>query len=269
MPTNKEQRRSSRPAKTLIAITALALALSGCSTMVAYTPKANAPIQTLKYTQGVGTVAEKNESHEIFMYPTFRTQGTTMPTFTIGYANNGGEAINFTPDNVKAFFRGQPVPIYTYTERIAEIQSEKQAKQIALAIVGGLAAGAAAYGASRQTYRSNYSGYTAGPRGIRTFAGTSTVRVYDPLAGIVAGAAVGGATGLGIQQLESNAQNQEQAAHSILQANTVEPLQMVTGDLVLKGCCDPYPKAQDVIRFEVTAGGKVAVFEFERVKVSK
>jgi hypothetical protein len=136
------------------------------------------------------------------MYPTFRTQGATMPTFTIGYANNSGEATDFTPGNVKAFFRGQPVPIYTYTERIAEIQSEKQAKQVALAIVGGLAAGAAAYGASRQTYRSNYSGYTAGLRGIRTFAGMSTVRVYDPLAGI---AAVGGATGLGIRQLESNA----------------------------------------------------------------
>jgi len=263
----QEQQR--RPARTIIAVTAAALALSGCSTMVAYSPKANAPIQSLKYTQGVGTVTEKNESQEIFMYPTFRTQGTTMPTFTIGYANNGGEAVDFTPDNVKAFFRGQPVPIYTYTERIAEIQSEKQAKQIALAIVGGLAAGAAAYGASRQTYRSNYSGYTAGPRGVRTFAGTNTVRVYDPLAGIVAGAAVGGATGLGIQQLEYNAQNQEQAANSILQANTVDPLHLVTGDLVLKDCCDPYPKAQDTIRFEVTANGKVAVFEFERVKVSK
>lgn len=178
-------------------------------------------------------------------------------------------ATNFTPDHVKAFFRGQPVPIYTYTERIAEIQSEKQAKQIALAIVGSLAAGAAAYGASHQTYRSYYSGYTTGPRGIRTFAGTSTVRVYDPLAGIVAGAAFGSATELGIRQLEYNAQNQEQAAQSTLQANTVEPLQMVTGDLVLKGCCDPYPKAKDMIRFEVTANGKVAVFEFERVKVSK
>jgi PBP1b-binding outer membrane lipoprotein LpoB len=68
VPTkNEQQRGSNRPAKTLIAITALALASSGCSTMVAYTPKANEPIQSLKYTQGVGTVAEKNESHEIFM----------------------------------------------------------------------------------------------------------------------------------------------------------------------------------------------------------
>ena len=201
-------------------LAAVAVATSGCSTMVTYSGKANAPIQTIKYTQGVGSVIEKNEVQEIFMYPTFKMQGTAMPTFTIGYANNAGEPVNFTTDNVKAFFRGQPVPIYTYTERVAEIRSEKQSQQVALAIVGGLAAGAAAYGASNRTYRSNYNGYVAGRGGVTTFAGANTVRVYDPLAGIVAGAAVGGATGLGIQQLEFNAQNQEQAANSILQANT-------------------------------------------------
>jgi hypothetical protein len=127
--TNKNEKRR---AKAVALVTAAALASSGCSTMVAYSAKPIAPIQTLKYTQGIGTVTEKSESNEIFMYPTFRTQGTTMPTFTIGYANNSSEAVDFTTDNVRAFFRGQPVPIYTYTERIAEIQNEKRSKQIAL-----------------------------------------------------------------------------------------------------------------------------------------
>ncbi|MDM0053358.1 hypothetical protein QTI04_30495 [Variovorax sp. J22R115] len=255
-------------AQTAIVVTALALATSGCSTMVAYSGKANAPLQTLKYTQGVGSVVEKDEVHEIFMYPTFKMQGTTMTTFTIGYANNAAEPVNFTTNNVKAFFRGQPVPIYSYTERIAEIQREKTSKQIALAIVGGLAAGAAAYGASHQTYTSNYHGYVAGRGGVTAFSGANTVRVYDPFAGLVAGAAVGAATGVGVQQIEYNARNQEQAANSILQANTVDPLHMVSGELILKGCCDPYPEPNDVIRFEVTANGKTSVFEFERTKVS-
>jgi len=247
---------------------AAAVAMTGCSTMVSYTGKANAPVQTIKYTQGVGSVIEKNEVQEIFMYPTFKMQGTTMPTFTIGYANNSNEPVNFTTDNVKAWFRGQPVPIYTYTERIAEIKSAKQSQQIALAIVGGLAAGAAAYGASHQTYHSNYSGYVAGRGGVTTFAGANTVRVYDPLAGIVAGAAVGSVAGLGMQQLEFNAQTQEQAANSILQANTVDPLRMVSGELILKGCCDAFPQPGDTIRFEVTANGKTSVFQFERLKVA-
>lgn len=255
--------------KAVALICISALATSGCSTMVAYSAKPNAPAQALKYSQGVGTVSERSEVHEVFMFPTFKTQGTTMPTFTIGYANNGGEAINFDTSNIKAYFRGQPVPIYTYTERIAEIQNEKRGQQVALAILGGLAAGAAAYNASHQTYTTNYHGYVAGRGGVATFAGANTVRVYDPLAGIVAGAAIGGATGLGVQQLEFNAQNQEQAANSILQTNTVDPLHMVSGELILRNCCDPYAQANDLIRFEVTASGKTSVFEFERRKVSQ
>lgn len=265
----KTKNKKSRPAKAILVAVLVTLGSSGCTTMVAYSAKPHEPVQTVKYTQGVGTVIEKHETHEVFMYPTFRTQGTAMPTFTIGYANNGTQPVNFTPDNIKAYFRGQPVPIYTYTQRVAEIQSEKQSKQIALAIVGGLAAGAAAYGASHQTYQSNYSGFVSGRRGVTTFAGTNTVQVYDPLAGIVAGAAIGGATGLGISQIEFNAQNQEQAANSILQENTVDPLHMVAGELMLKNCCDPYPNPNDMLRFEVTANGTTSVFEFQRKKVSQ
>jgi len=239
--------------------------LSGCSTLITYRPQTTSELQTLKYVQGVGTLAVKNDDHEIFMYPTFKTQGATQPTFTIGYANNSAGAVNFTAENVKAYFRGVPVPIYSYTEMIDEIQSDKRGKQVALAILGGLAAGAAAYSASHQTYQSNYSGSVWTRRGSVGFAGSNTLRVYDPMSGIVAGAAIGGATGLGVRQLEFNAQNQEQAANSILQENTVEPLRMVTGDLILKNCCDPYPKAGDVIRFEVTANNRVSVFEFARV----
>lgn len=254
--------------KTCCAL-ALSIALSGCSTMVAYTPNAHGPSQTVRYTQGVGTLSEKDDTQELFIYPTFKMQGTTRPTFTIGYANNTAQAVNFGPDNIRAYFRGAPVPIYTYNERIAEIEAEKRGQQVALAIIGGLAAGAAAYGASRQTYHSNYAGFTSGRRGMTSFGGSSTLRVHDPVSGILAGAAVGGVTVLGVQQLEYNAQNQIQSANSILQLNTVDALQIVMGDLVLKDCCDPYPRENDVIRFEVDAGGKMTAFEFVRGEVGK
>ena len=254
--------------KGLVAAVTL-LVLSGCSTLVTYSAKPAMTGQSVRYAQGVATVSEKDDQQEVFMYATFKAQGVTQPTFTIGFANNSSEPINFTTDNVKAFFRGQPVPIYTYTERIAEIHSERQAKQIAMAIVGGLAAGAAAYSASRQTYTSNYSGYVSGRRGITTFGGSNRTTVYDPASGLLAGAAVGGVTALGIQQIAYDAKNQEQYASKILQANTVEPMQIVTGDLVLKTCCDPYPKPDDLVRFEVTARGKTSVFEFLRAKVTQ
>ncbi|MCY1229786.1 hypothetical protein D9M72_421730 [compost metagenome] len=257
-------------ASKICVVVAFAVFATGCTTTITYTPRVNkdAP-QTLKYTDGVGVLSEKDETREVFAYPRFKAQQPTEPTFTIGYANNTAGAVDFSTDNVKAYFRGAPVQIYTYNERVAEIQSEKQAKQVALAILGGLAAGAAAYGASRQTYRSNYSGYVAGRRGVSSFAGSNTVRVYDPVSGILAGAAVGGATVLGIRQIEYNAQNQEQSANAILQLNTVEPLQMVTGDLILKNCCDPYPSPSDVIRLEVTASDKTSVFEFVRTPVRR
>lgn len=106
-------------------------------------------------------------------------------------------------------------------------------------------------------------------QGVATFSGSNRTTVYDPASGLLAGAAVGGVTALGVQQIAYDAKNQEQYANSILQANTVEPMQVVTGDLVLKGCCDPYPKADDLVRFEVTARGKTSVFEFLRAKVTQ
>lgn len=253
----------------MASVLALSVACSGCTTVVSYGPKQNGKEQTLKYTQGVGTLTQKLESHEVFMYPAFKTQGTKDPTFIIGFANNSAEAVNFDTTNVKAYFRGLQVPIYTYVERSAEIASNKRAQQVALAIAGGLAAGAAAYGASHRTYQGNYSGYVAGRGGVTSFAGSNSVRVYDPMSGILAGAAVAGGTALGIQQIEYNAQTQEQAAGAILQMNTVEPLRMVSGALILKSCCDPYPNKDDMIRFEVTVDGKMSVFEFNRTVMTQ
>lgn len=90
------------------------------------------------------------------------------------------------------------------------------------------------------------------------------MRVYDPASGILAGAAVGGATAVGINQIEYNAQSKQEAALAILQANTVDPLQMVSGALILKGCCDSFANKNDVVRFEVTVSGKTSIFEFNR-----
>jgi hypothetical protein len=240
------------------------LVLQGCSTMVSYHPRVTAPDQSLKFAQGVGTLSERAPDHELFMYPTFKTQGLGQPTFTIGYANNAGDAQNFSIENVKAFYRGSPVPLYTYLEKVEEIRQEKLGKQIALAILGGAAAVAAANSASRQTYTSNYSGAVGNRFGVTRFYGSNTIRVYDPASGLIAGAAVGGATGIGISQIEYNALAQEAAAEAILQANTVEPQRMVSGQLILKKCCDQYTSSSDTIRFEVTANSKVSIFEFLR-----
>jgi hypothetical protein len=250
----------------IIAAAMAAVVASGCSTLVIYHPRVATADQSLTFAQGVGTVSERDTAHELYMYSTFKTQGVAQPTFTIGYANSSDEPILFSSDNVKAFFRGASVPIYTYSEKIEEIKNEKLGKQIGLAILGGLAAAAAANAASHQTYTSNYSGAVGNRYGVTRFAGSNVVRVYDPTSGLIAGAAVGGVTGLGIQQIAFNAQNQELAAEAILQANTVGSKQAVGGQIILRGCCDMNVAGDDVLRFEVTANERVSVFEFLRLK---
>ena len=239
------------------------LALGGCSTLVTYSPQQIDANQSLKFAQGIGTLTSKGDDHEMFMHTTFRTQPPARPTFSFGYANNSSTDVNFGPENIKAFYRGNPVPIYTYESRVAEIQAEKRGKQVALAILGGLAAVAAAQSASRQTYTTNYSGAVYGRRGyVGSYFGNSTTRVYDPAAGIFAGAAVGGATVYGIGQIEHSAQAEEDAAQAILQTNTVGAQKMVTGQVMVKDCCDIVPKENDKLRFEVTVGAVTRVFEF-------
>lgn len=250
----------------LAVIAIVAIMNTGCSTTVTYKPQATGESQTLQFNQGVGVLTVKDTDQEIYMYPTYRTQKTQMPTFTIGYANNGEENINFGIDNVKAYFRGNLVPLYSYDERVAEIQAQKEAKEALVAIIGALAAAGAAHAASRQTYRTNYSGYVRSRHNFVGFAGSNKTTVYDPLTGIIAGAAVGGAAVMGIRQIEYNAQAEEEAAASILQMTTVEPLKMVTGELIVKDCCDPFVKPDDMLRFEVTAKEKTYVFDFARLK---
>jgi hypothetical protein len=257
-------------ATALVAIGSFAM--SGCSTIVTYhaTRNVNDPAQTVRYDQGVGTIAVKSDANEIFMYPAFKAQPTAKePTFVLGYANNGTAPIDFSSDNVKAYFRGAPVPIYTYAEKLAQIQAEKRGQQVALAVVGALAAGAAAYSASHQTYTNTYSGRVHTRYGGASYWGSNTVKVYDPLAGILVGGAIAGGTAYGINQIEYNAKNLEEAAGGILQQNTIDPQRMITGNIILKDCCDLYTKPDDAIRIEVTANGRTSSFDFKRTITAK
>jgi uncharacterized protein YceK len=245
------------------------LILSGCSTMVSYSPKESGPDQAVRYDQGVGTLSIKNDDHEIFIYPTFKMQSAEEPTFTISFVNKGDQPVNFSVENVKAYFGTRPIQVYSYEEKVAEIQTTKRSKQIALAILGGVAAVAAANAASQQTYTGSYSGSVWNRRGATSFVGSNTVQVNDPMRGFVAGAAVGGATGLGIRQIEFNAQNQELAANNILQQNTVDPQRVVTGNIILKDCCEMNYGVGQPIRLEVSINDKVSSFKFVRTSGGK
>lgn len=236
-----------------------AVTLAGCATpVVTYSP---AEGQGVTYNQGVGTVTSRSGNAVVSMYPTFRYQSPDeIPTFTLMVQNTSDHAIDFSPEGIVASVDDQLCHVYTLDERIAEIRRHARNKQIALAIAGGLAAGAAAYNASHQT--TTYSSY--GRVGGTSFFQSASIQTYDPLAGIFAGAAIGAATGVGIRQIAQAAGYQEQAAQGIFQRTTIAPGQTVVGQVELK----PRAQAFADVKLEVPIEGAVPRFEFLK-KVSK
>jgi hypothetical protein len=212
-----------------LAVMAIVIAVAGCTTpLTTYVPSAG---QVVSYEQGVGAITAQMPDATVTMYPTFRYQAPTeIPTFTLSVRNTTDHDIDFDPVTLSATLDDQQCHVYSLEERVSEIRKEARRKQIALAIVGGLAAGGAAYAASHQT--TNYS--SAGFIGNRGFYTSGTIQTYDPAAGIFAGVAVGAATGVGVYQIGKAAGYQEQAAQGIFQHTTIHPGATVVGQVELK-----------------------------------
>lgn len=228
-------------------------ALSGCATtLTSYKPAEN---QTVTYSQGVGTITDESGEFSLLMYPTFKYQSPSdRPTFTLMVQDRSNHPIDFDPEGVRAYIDGRECHVYTLEERVGEIRHQMRRRQIALAIAGGLAAGAAGYAASHST--TTYSGY--GYVGYHPFYTSGTIQTYDPAAGILAGAAVGAATGIGVRQIANAAGFQEQAAQGIFQHTTVSPGTTVAGQIVLK----PDSTRFGTLRLQVPIDGQLMSFTF-------
>ena len=141
----------------LNAVCLTVLLLSGCATrLTTYSPTAD---QLAEYDQGVGSVRWETTDAILTMYPTFRYQSPSdIPTFTLLVQNKTDHNIDFVPESINAWLDSKQCHVYTLEERISEIKSAAKRKQIALAVLGGVAAAGAAYGASHQT--TTYTGYS-------------------------------------------------------------------------------------------------------------
>jgi hypothetical protein len=233
----------------------LLMLMTGCATqLTTYAPTAN---QSVVYDQGVGAVTWDTDEAILTLYPTFRFQAPSdIPTFTLMVQNKTDHNIDFMPESIQAYLDDRGCHVYTLEERVGEIRSSAKRKQIALAIVGGLAAGAAAYGASHQT--TTYSSY--GQVGHHQFWTSGTIQTYDPAAGILAGAAVGAATGVGIHQIANAAGYQEQAAQGIFQHTTIRPGATIVGQVMLK----PETNQFGTLRLDVPVDAARSTFTFSK-----
>jgi uncharacterized protein YceK len=215
----------------LVLTLSMLMLMTGCATqLTTYSPTPD-QLATVVYDQGVGAITWETNEAVLTMYPTFRFQTPSdIPTFTLMVQNKTNHDIDFQPEIIRAYFDERECHVYTLEERIGEIRSSAKRKQIALAVLGGIAAAGAGYAASHQT--ATVTSY--GSVGRRQYFSTSTIQVYDPASGILAGAAVGAATGVGIHQIGRSAGYEEQAAQGIFQHSTIHPGTTMVGQVMLK-----------------------------------
>jgi hypothetical protein len=239
----------------LLALLALATTLAGCAApLISYVPTQG---QAVEFNQGVGAVTVQTTDATLTMYPTFRYQSPSdIPTFTLMVQNTSDHDIDFDPAALTATLDAQQCHVYSLEERVQEIRRAAMGQKIALAIAGGLAAGAAGYAASHQTTTYSSVGYI----GNRGFYTAGTIQTYNPAAGIFAGATVGAATGVGIHQIDRAAGYQEQAAQGIFQHTTIHPGATVVGQVELK----PHTDRFSVVNVDVPVNGFPTELQFQR-----
>lgn len=231
--------------------------MTGCVTqLTTYSP---APDQLAKvvYDQGVGAITWETPDAVLTMYPTFRFQTPSdIPTFTLMVQNKTNHDIDFQPESIQAYFDERACHVYTLEERIGEIRSSAKRKQIALAVLGGIAAAGAGYAASHQT--ATVTSY--GSIGRRQYFSTSTIQVYDPASGILAGAAVGATAAVGIHQIGRAAGYEEQAAQGIFQHSTIHPGTTMVGQIMLKKTAG----VAGALRLDVPVAAARTTFDFAK-----
>ena len=241
--------------RRLTVLLALGTSLTGCvSPVITYVPTVG---QSVVYSEGVGAISDVTAAAKFEIYPTFKYQAPDeVPTFTLMVTNNSDQPMDFNPSAIASQVDAHSCHVYSLEERVAEIRRVAKNKQIALAIAGGLAAGAAAYKASHHT--TNYSSWNY--VGNRPVFVSGTIQTYNPAAGMFAGMAVTAATAVGIHQIAQAAGNQEQAAQGIFQRTTIAPGATAVGQIQIKAGRSSYSN----VRLTVPLSGQSVSASFDR-----
>lgn len=209
--------------------------------------------ETVRYFKGTPTLDLQQVYGAVQVTPFTIDHGSLV--FTLAVYNDGSQPINFGLENVRAEVAGAPISLLTVDQLIAKAESRARWSQIGLALLGGLAAGAAA------SQRNTYSSTTYTPYGTyRTWASIS-----NPYAAQNA-ALIAGGTGVAINAIQNQLDRTREAlGENVIQLTTVDPGDSFAGKIVLAKLKDK--RLPQRVRIIATMNGEEYPFEFQVAKL--
>lgn len=210
---------------------ALCALVAGCATSesVQFRPKLQ---QQAMVRDGQPALVSRAKSSIVMVRPASRQfQSGGRPVYVVAMTNLSAAPIDFAVANVQVtqLVKGSEVPLRVVT--FEELVTEERNRQVAAAILGGLAAGANAYSASRAGYYSSSSTVTT-PRGGMYRVETTG---FSPTANAIAqsNAAAQNEAMIG-SIIERGQQNMAALENGIIKDNTLMPGEWYGGKLVLQ-----------------------------------
>jgi hypothetical protein len=203
-------------------IVALCAALGGCVSTgetVAFRP--SNPNQQAMMRDGQPALVSRQKGSLVLVRPAARQlQARGRPVFVVGINNFGKQPVDFRVEQVEAIQHvggsDYSMPIVTFEM----LQQEERNRQVAMAILGGVAAAANSYSASRAGY------------GSYTTPGGRTGTFYSPTAAVIAqnNAAVQNEVMIAAT-IESGQRNMAALEQTVIKDNTLMPGEWYGGQL--------------------------------------
>lgn len=213
----------------ILCVAVLCAALSGCVTTEAVQFRASNPNQQAMMRDGQPALVSRQKSSVVLVRPAARRlQSGDRPVLVVGINNLSRTPLDFRVSQVEAtqIAGGQEFPMTVVTYEM--LAREETSRQVAAAILTGVAAGANAYGASR----AGYGSYTT-PSG-------RTGSFYSPTAAVIAqNAAAAQNEAMIAGTIEQGQANMAALERNVLKDNTLMPGEWVGGQLHLSPPANP------------------------------
>lgn len=237
---------------------AAALVLTGCASQMSIQAQPN-PEQKTSYVAGQPVILSEKNYSVVVSQSSSQARSNERLSFLVYFLNNQNVPINFGTENITASLNGQPIKVFNHEEVIAQMESERNAQMLSMALAGlGQSMSASGQQQHFGTMSSQYygsQGYVG--QGVGTYSGTS----YNPTAAAVAQSKIQAQTQQNIGNI-SQTHNQEIAntRSALLATETVYPGNNHGGYILAEKLGGS--NASGSLTLNVKVGGEQHSFEF-------